>query len=60
MTHYSEKITEAGIKRALNLLKSLATSRCPEDLELLVSRWNSESDTLSLHGTNFAKLWRMS
>lgn len=45
MTRYLEKITTAGIKRALNLLKGLAINRWPEDLELLISRWSSESHT---------------
>lgn len=45
MTCYSEKITIAGIKKALNMSKSLVISRCPEDLGLLLSLWSSESHT---------------
>lgn len=46
MTRYLEKITATGIKKALNLSKSLDINRCLEDLKLLVRRWTFESHTI--------------
>lgn len=42
---FSKKITEIGIRKALNLSKSLANNWTPEDMEFLVSRWSTESHT---------------
>lgn len=56
MTRYSEKSIAAGIKKALNLSKSLVLSRCPEDMEFLVSRWSPESHFLLQHGASFGQL----
>lgn len=42
MTHsdYSKKITATKYRKALNLMKSLAIDRCPEDMEFIISIWS--------------------
>lgn len=43
--HFSNKISQVGIRKALNLSKGLAINRSPEDMEFLISRWSIKSRT---------------
>lgn len=40
-----EKIFKTGIRKVLNLLKSIAINKSPEDLEFLIAWWSTESQT---------------
>lgn len=42
---YSTKVTATGIRKALNLSKSLAINRCTDDMEFPISTWSIRSHT---------------